>query len=273
MSFFGARAAMDIKRLPLEATPESTGLAYQDVSFTSRYDQVLLKGWFFPGYKEPVIVLVHGGYQNRVDESVGTLGMTRDLVSNGYNVLLFDLRGRGESEGRGIALSFIDEDIGGAVDFLVNMGYSRDDVCVMGFCSGAVKSCIYASRNDIGAVILDGCFIDVPTMVVRQASSVGIPGFLTWVFIPGIRMMAGVVYDYELINPIDVVSDVNCPILFIHEEHDEYTTSEETLKLYRASNNAENEIWEVSDSEHTQAYFNHPVEYIEKVTGFLERVM
>ena len=263
---------MEIKRLPLEITPESTGLAYQDVHFTSRLDRVLLKGWFFPGNKEQVILVVHGGYQHRVDESVGTLGLTSDLVSNGYSVLLFDLRGRGESEGRGLALSFIDEDIGGAVDFLHDMGYSQDDVGIMGFCSGAVLSCIYASRNDVGALILDGCFIDIPTMVVKQANSVGVPGFLTWVFIPGLEMMTGVVYDYELINPIDVVGDVNCPILFIHEEHDEYTTSEETLKLYRASNNAENEMWEVNGSEHTQAFLTHPVEYIEKVTGFLERV-
>ena len=264
---------MDIKRLPLEITAESTGLAYQDVSFTSRFDEVLLKGWFFPGYKEQVVIFVHGGYQHRVDESLGTLGLTKDLVSNGYSVLLYDLRGRGESEGKGVSLSYIDEDIGGAVDFLHDMGYSQDDIGIMGFCSGAVLSCIYASRNDIGALILDGCFIDVPTMVVRQAKSIGFPGFLIWVFMPGLEIMTGVVYDYELINPIDVVGDVNCPILFIHEEHDEYTTWEETQKLYRASNNAENEIWEVNGSEHTQAFLDHPEEYVEKVTGFFDKVI
>lgn len=262
---------MELKRLPLEVTPESTGLEYQDISFISRYDRVLLKGWFFPGNKEQVIILVHGGYQHRVDESLGTLGLTKDLVSYGYSVLLFDLRGRGESEGRGLSLSFIDEDIGGAVDFLHDMGYSQNDVCIMGFCSGAVISCIYASRNDIGVLVLDGCFIDIPTMVVRQAQSIGFPGFLIWAFMPGLKVMTGIVYDYELINPIDAVSDVNCSILFIHEENDEYTTWEETLKLYRASNNAENEIWEFSGSEHTKAYLDYPEEYIEKVIGFLEQ--
>lgn len=264
---------MDTKRLPLEANPESTGLAYRDVSFTSRVDRILLKGWFFPGDKEQVVVIVHGGYQNRVDENVGTLGLTKELVSSGYNVLLFDLRGRGESEGKGQTLSYIDEDIGGAVDFLQNTGYGQDDVCIMGFCSGAVASCIYASRNDVGALILDGCFIDVPTMVVRQAEDVGIPGFLTRIFIPGIQFMTGAFYDYELINAIDVVGDVNCPILFIREEYDEYTTWEDTLELYQASSNAENEVWEVNGSGHTQAFLNHPEEYVEKVTGFLDKVM
>lgn len=259
--------------MPLEVTPESTGLAYQDVSFTSRLDGVLLRGWFFPGDGERVIVIVHGGYQHRVDESVGTLGLTKGLVSGGYNVLLFDLRGRGESEGRGLSLSYIDEDIGGAVDFLRDTGYSRDDVCIMGFCSGAVTSCIYASRNDVGAVILDGCFNDVPTMIVRQVGGVGIPGFLTRIFIPGIHFVTGALYDYELINPVDVAGDISCPVLFIREEHDEYTTREEMLELYRASHDAESEIWEVSGAGHTQGFLEHPAEYIEKVTGFLDRVM
>ena len=264
---------MDLKRLPLEITPESTGLAYRDVSFTSRYDRVLLKGWFFPGDKEQVIMLVHGGYRNRVDENLGSLALTRDLVSGGYNVLLYDLRGRGESEGKGVSLSYIDEDIGGAADFLHDMGYGQDDVVIMGFSSGAVISSIYASRNDIGALILDGCFIDVPTLVVRQAKSIGFPGFLIWVFMPGLEIMTGVVYDYELINPIDVIGDINSPILFIHEENDEYITWKEAQKLYRATNNAENEIWEFNGSEHTKAFLDHPEEYIEKVTGFLDRVM
>jgi pimeloyl-ACP methyl ester carboxylesterase len=261
---------MDIRRLPLNHSPDATDLSYRDVSFPSRFDGVLLKGWFFSGDKGQVIVMVHGGYQNRVDDSVGTLGLTHALVSEGYNVLLFDLRGRGESEGRGFSLTNIDEDIGGAVDFLDSMGYGRDDVCIMGFCSGAVASCIYASRNEIGALILDSCFIDVPTMIVRQAEAVGVPGFLTRMFIPGIHFMTDFIYNYELINPIDVVDKVTCPILFLHEEYDKFTSWEETQELYRASNNAENEIWEFNGSEHTQAFTVHPVEYVEKLTGFLE---
>lgn len=217
--------------------------------------------------------MIHGGYQNRVDDSVGTLGLTRALVSEGYNVFLFDLRGRGESEGRGLSLTNIDEDIGGAVDFLDKKGYGQDDVCIMGFCSGAVASCIYASRNEIGALILDGCFIDVPTMIVRQAKAVGVPSFLTRMFIPGIHFMTNSIYNYELINPVDVVDDVNCPILFIHEEYDKFTSWEEIRELYQTSNNSEDEIWEANGSEHTQAFAAHPVEYVERLTGFLERVM
>ena len=49
LSAFGAVKAMAIPRLPLEDSLDSVGLAYEDVTFTSRDDEVLLKGWYVPG--------------------------------------------------------------------------------------------------------------------------------------------------------------------------------------------------------------------------------
>ena len=273
MSGFGARSAMMIERIPLQDSPQSFGLVYEDVSFTSRFDEVLLKGWLMPAEKDQVIVVVNGGYQNRIDDSGATLGMTAALVAEGYNVLLFDLRGRGESEGTGNALGNAEEDIGGAVDYLNSLGYKTEDICIMGFCSGAALSTYYVSRNDVGVLILDGCFVRVSTMVVREAESVGVPAFLTRIFLPGLYMMSSLIYDYDLVNPVDAVADVACPILFIHEEYDEFITMEDTEELHRASNNAEDEIWEVIGAEHSHGFLVGQDEYIEKVTGFLERVL
>ena len=274
MSGFGSRAAMTIERISLQDSPQSFGLAYEDVSFPSRFDGVLLKGWLLPGEGERVIVVVNGGYQNRIDDSGSTLGMTRALVAEGYNVLLFDLRGRGESEGTGNTLCHAEEDIGGAVDYVNSLGYRPENICIMGFCSGAALSSIYVSRNnDIGALILDGCFTRVSTMVVREAESVGVSAFFTRIFLPGLYVMSGLIYDYELVNPVDAVDDITCPILFIHEEYDEFITAEDNHELYRTSDNPEDEIWEVIGSEHSHGFLTGPEEYIEKVTGFLERVL
>ena len=273
MSGFGARSAMTIERIPLQDSPQSFGLAYEDVSFPSRFDEVLLKGWLMPAEKEQVIVVVNGGYQNRIDDSGATLGMTAALVAQGYNVLLFDLRGRGESEGTGNALSHAYEDIGGAVDYLNSLGYGTEDICIMGFCSGAALSCFYVSRNDVGALILDGCFIRVSTMIVREAKGVGVPAFFTTIFLPGLYVMSHLIYDYELVNPIDIVDEIKCPILFIHEEYDAFTTTEETYELYHASDNVQDEIWEVIDAEHSEGFLIGQGEYIKKVVGFLEKTM
>jgi pimeloyl-ACP methyl ester carboxylesterase len=269
LSVYGANRAMEIDPLPLSASPDPFGLAYEDVSFNSLDGVVDLKGWYLPGDGDRVIIIVNGGYQNRVDDNVDTLGLTRDLIARGYNVLLFDQRGRGESGGRGLALSNTDVDIGGAVAYLEDRGCEPDNICILGFCSGAASSCIYASRHHIGALVLDGCFIDVPTMVRRQAVAYGPPDFLVRIFIPGLLIMTRLIYGYEMINPVDVVADISCPVFFIHEEYDEFITLEETRQLLEASGNPANRLWEVPGVEHSQPYRTFPVEYVGRVDGFI----
>ena len=101
-SVLGAAAAMGIPRLPLIASPASIGLTFQNVSFDSRVDKVPLDGWFIQSSGDAVLVLINGGFQNRVDPVVDTLGLAHDLQQQGYNILLFDLRGRGDSGGQQI---------------------------------------------------------------------------------------------------------------------------------------------------------------------------
>jgi pimeloyl-ACP methyl ester carboxylesterase len=268
-SAYGAREAMIIPRLPLLYSGDALELPYENVSFYSRGDNVLLKGWFVPGEKNDVIIIVHGGFQNRVDDVVDTLGLTLGLVGKGYNVLLYDLRGRGESGGEGRTLSNIDEDIGGAVDYLENRGYATEHIYILGFCSGAAEACIYASRNDVGKLILDGCFIDIKTEFLRQANLVGVPEFFTYLFMPGTQFFTWAIFGYHMINPIDVVDEISCPILFIHEDNDATITTQEVRRLYEVSANPANEFWEVTSANHSEGFKVHPSEYVEKVTTFL----
>ena len=271
LSIFGAIAVMEIPRLPVNESPESHGLGYQDVTFTSRGKSVLLRGWYLTGGSGFCIIIVHGGFQNRVDDNVNTLGLAQDLVAAGYDLLLFDLRGRGESEGKGRSLSHIEHDIGGAVDYLKGRGYSGDTIGIIGFCSGAASACIFASQEDVSGLVLDGCFSDVPTMFIRQAAMRHIPQWLVRFFMPGVLAMVRLIYGYELINPVDVIGSVGCPVLLIHEQYDELITLEDTYRLYNAAPNEANQVWEVSGTEHSHAYRRYPAIFIDKIASFFAR--
>ncbi len=268
ISIYAAYRVMEIPRLPLVDSPEDAGLAYEDVAFPSRGDAVELRGWYLPGGGGKAVLIVNGGYQNRVDENNDTLGITAALVGLGYNVLLFDQRGRGESAGTGHSLFNIEEDVGGAVDYLHGRGFAADDVYLMGFCSGAASACIFAASNEVGAVVLDGCFDEVPTMVAREAVAEGVPEPLMQFFIPGISLMTRLIYHYDMVNPVDVVAGIACPVLFIHEENDVYIHRDEMERLDAAATNPANEFWEIPDTLHSQGFREHPREYIERVAGF-----
>src|SRR2546430_9112338 len=75
---------------------------FEDAAFLSRVDHLHLKGWLFKvaaRSNRRSAIIVHGHDANRVNPDWGTLAMTKDLMSQGMDVLAFDLRGVGESEG------------------------------------------------------------------------------------------------------------------------------------------------------------------------------
>jgi pimeloyl-ACP methyl ester carboxylesterase len=269
-SVLGAAASMQIPRLLVEGSPASTGLNYQDVSFISRIDRVTLKGWFIPGDGDSALIIVHGGFQPRVDPTIDTLSLTHDLVAKGYNILLFDLRGRGESAGKGLSLSNMDKDIGGAVDFLKNLGFPAHKIGILGYCSGAAGVCMFASQELVGAIVLDGCFTSVWDMVSNQASTRSIPHLAVDTFLPGVQLAAIVFYGYQPVNPIDVIDQVRCPILFIHEEDDDLVSTLDNLELENKSDHTASTLWQVENTAHSQAYQTHPVEYVNRLDSFFQ---
>jgi uncharacterized protein len=270
---YGAKTGMEIPRRPVVYDPALLGVPYEDVAFQTRGDNLTLRGWFLPGANRDVILVVHGGYQNRIDANVDTGGLAHALAVQGHNVLLYDLRGRGESEGKGRTLAHIDADIGGAVDYLVSRGFGTEDICILSFSTGAVSACIYAGGNSVGALIVVGCFIDGPTMLSRQAKELGLPAFVPYILLPGGKFFTHWLYGFTMINAIDAVPKVACPVLFVHEQNDHFNTSEETQRLFRAANNPASEVFEVSDALHSQAFRAHPVEFVNKITWFISTRM
>jgi pimeloyl-ACP methyl ester carboxylesterase len=268
LSMIGAMLVMRIPRLPVEGSPSAVGLAYTNVSFPARNESnILLKGWYLQGQGDKTILIVHGGFQTRIDNVVDTLDLTKSLVADGYNVLLFDLRGRGESQGKGLNILTNENDIGGAIDFLKTRG-GVAHIGIIGFCSGAATTAIFASQENIGAIVLDGCFATADSMVTRQATIRGIPAFLVDSFIPGLRLTVKLFYGAVPEDPIKAVPNITCPVFFIHEQNDDLTTTQETNRLFQTAKNPADEIWEVPGALHSEGYKTDPAQYVQKVNAF-----
>jgi predicted alpha/beta-fold hydrolase len=94
------------------------------------------------------IVLVHGGGGDRQ----GTILHARMLAKEGYGVLLYDARGRGESAGHENAFGWQwDRDVHGAVSYLTRRGIHR--IGLLGISTGAEAVVAEESRMvEVGAV-------------------------------------------------------------------------------------------------------------------------
>ena len=87
-------------------------LPLEDVHFQSR-DGLRLAGWFIPGTNGATVILAHG----RGSERSRMLPHANYLHKDGFSVLIFDFRYRGESEGDESTLGAKEPwDIEGAVD-------------------------------------------------------------------------------------------------------------------------------------------------------------
>lgn len=233
----------------------------------------MLKGWYLAGNKKFTIIMVTGMHQNRVDSSIGTLSIARDLVEKGYNVLLFDLRGRGESEGKGVLLTNADRDIGGAFDYIRKRGCPSDSIGIVGFSAGAASAIIFASQENIAAVVSESCFADVADTFIRKLATIlSAPRWLIKIFSPGIYLMSRIIYGYRKVNPLGRIADVACPILLIQGEKDDLVTPEDAYRLLKASGNPSDELWLVPNAGHTEAYCLDPAGYIDRVTSIFQRV-
>src|SRR5206468_7124203 len=91
LSIYIATKLVYVPQKPLYATPASLGLQFKYVTFPSRVDHILLRGWFIPGVlpngkmtTQRAIVFVHGARTNRVDKDAGLLNLSSAIAKNGF---------------------------------------------------------------------------------------------------------------------------------------------------------------------------------------------
>ena len=270
ISIYAASSLTQFEREPILNIPTDYGLEYVDVSFPSR-DGLMLKGWWLGTQDDvPVIVMVHGSTRNRVNPPERMLGIARELVNNGYNILMFDMRGHGESEGKRVSAGLYEtNDLLGALDYINHRGI-ESKIGVLGFSMGAATCLMTAPEcEEIDAVIVDGAYADIVSIVESEfANRSDLPQF----FLPIILFMTKNLYDVDFtaIKPIEATKNITVPVFVIHGGQDSTVPVEHANRLAEVCQNPYSMLWIVPEAEHCEAYMERSEEYVNKVVSFFE---
>jgi pimeloyl-ACP methyl ester carboxylesterase len=255
---------------PLKSSPASLGLAYEDVAFASRVDNLKLRGWYIPGGRRGTVIIVHGGKSNRTNEPL--LPLAGDFSKRDYNVLTFDRRDCGESErssrkDRG----YLERDVAGALDYIKKRSGPDEDVFIYGTSIGALAALMFATGEcDLKGIVSDSTFARVFDAMGRAIGRrVGRPFS---VLSSGARMMSALLYGRGLLDPIDVVSSVTVPILFIHGEEDHDIPCDDARALFKMAKNPRHRLWTVPGAGHSKSYMLNPTEYVNNIIAFFDSV-
>jgi hypothetical protein len=249
-------------REPVGSPPSAE---YEDVTFEAS-DGLDLAGWYRPSENGAAVVVVHGGSSDRK----GSVAHAKLLARHGYGVLVYDARGRGESEGSENNYGGDwPKDISGALEFLE----ARDDVDparigAVGLSTGADALIdVAGERRDIAALVTDGAaagsFADWQRMRGTELGTA--PG---WVMFSTIRVLSG---DAPTRPLEDQIRKIESPTLLISAGTD--VEREFNVHYDEAAADGPIEHWNLPEAHHTHAIHEHPEEYEQRVASFFDRAL
>jgi pimeloyl-ACP methyl ester carboxylesterase len=281
-----ARRLAFAKPLAIEQTPADFGLDYRDVSFLSRDDGMLLRGWLIPGISvngqptlERTIIASHGAWQNRTDPAIGLLELCCALARAGTAVLTFDLRGHGESQSAPSSLGYSEQlDILGAVDFLRESPLPYPELARPGWIGGygismGASALLYAAATEpaIRAVVADSAYAEMgPTIEREMPRQSKLPQFFT----PGILRASRLLYhvDVAAVRPVEVVAAIAPrPLLLIQGGADAMNPASSLTNLAFAAESgpqAHVVTWRVPNVPHAQAFHQETASYVSLLIAF-----
>lgn len=233
--------------------------------------KLMLKGWFIPGKSrnEPTFVVLHGQNDNRI----GSLKYSGMLARAGYNVLAYDHRHHGLSEGEFCTYGYHEShDVSSAIDYLEKRGDCNiDQLGVLGESMGAAIAILAAAEDKrIKLLIEDSSFPSLPVVVSDYAKALyGLPKFP---LVDSALILAGIRADFSPkdVSPITAIKRVTVPTLIIHCDGDTNIKPEYSTEMYEASGAEDKEIYFFSGCGHTMGYEDYTDIYEVLVLTFIK---
>ncbi len=236
--------------------PRVYGISCEDVTFTSR-DGLQLGGWWLPAESARGTVIMCPGQNGSMDKDVP---QALPLHRAGFNVLMFDYRAHGRSEGETVTIGALEQaDLFGALDYLA-AEHNITRVGVLGLSMGAGVALMVAAQDTrIAALVVDGAYSSITRLLSGYLRAKGFPGLLArggaWLMLIAGSLRMG--YQIYRANPADLVARITSPTLFIHGDQDTFVSSSEVAML-RDAIDALTDLWRLADSGQREVFRHHP---------------
>lgn len=199
----------------LEASPADWGLTYEEVSLKSS-DGITLHGWYLPHPSAERTLLFFHGNGGNISHRGDSLQIFHRL---GLNVLIFDYRGYGQSEGRPSEKGLY-QDARVAWHYLrTEHGVSNRDLVIFGRSLGGTVAAKLASEVRPSAVIIESSFGST-----RDVASELFP------------LLSHLTYLRYRFDADKAVRQIQSPVLVLHSPDDDVIPYHLGEKLFQVAN-------------------------------------
>lgn len=237
------------------------------------YDSLNLVGhWLSATKPAEITVIIAHGYSGS--------GLQMDALAKlyheqfGYNVLMPDNRGHGESGGNYIGFGWHDrKDYLMWIDYVINRKGQDESIVLHGLSMGGATVLMTSGEplpNQVKAIVSDCAYTSVQDQLRYQLKMMfRLPAFpflqLTSLLC---KLRAG--YSFGEASALLQVAKATKPILFIHGDEDSFVPTSMVYLLYEQCS-SDKELYIVPGAGHGLAYLTDPTNYKKAVQNFLNK--
>ena len=230
----------------LSNDPSSIGLSFEAISFETT-DRVKLSGWFVPSESSRGVILFCHGNAGNISHRLDSIQIFYRL---GLDILIFDYRGYGQSEGKPNE-SGTYRDAEAAWQYLVEeRKVNPNRIIIFGRSLGGAVAAWLAQSHMPGALILESTFTSVPDIAAKL-----------YPYLP-IRLLSRFKYDTA-----GYLDKVNCPVLIVHSREDEIMPFTHGQRLFERATEPK-KFLEISGS-HNEGFITSGKHYEEGLNAFI----
>ena len=277
------RAALSPERYPVTDLSTCCSVQHQDIEFQTS-DGLTLKGWWIKGSSDVTIILAHSFGACRSgwagDDAAGRfhkidwLPTICALAAKGYNIVAFDHRACGQSDGDMTYFGKAEAiDIVAAVDSAIAQSRQLRKFAIIGFSSGAnaalrAINVLEERRNlELAAIAVNIYWYE---RMIRESTR-----FFTTIpliMLPLVKRATKVVVGFDPmkeINPAKILPTISAPVMLVNAIDDEIADIADIKEIYQSRSDG-TELVVLKNETRFDAY--HYVEkHLRETIDFLER--
>lgn len=233
----------------LHEAPSTWGMDFENLSIVTE-DDVRLHAWFVPQRDSDKTLLFFHGNAGNISHRGDSIKIFHDL---GLNVLIFDYRGYGQSEGKPTEAGLY-KDARAAWNYLTQTrGISNQQIVLFGRSLGGVVAAKLATEVDAGAIILESTFSSARDMAQE--------------LFPILSYVIPLRFNFD---SAQFIQEVDSPVLVIHSTEDEIIPYAQGRKIFEAANQPK-QLLEIS-GDHNSGFLTSQPRYGKELKQFLEGI-
>lgn len=227
---------------------------------------VMLEAWYRQAEQAKGTVILFHGYTG---EKSGMIDKSDEFLKMGYNTLLVDFMGAGNSQGNAVTIGYREaENVKTCFDYIKNTG--EQNICLFGTSMGAVAILKAISNGDVqpNSVILECPYGSMVETVEARFKMVHIPAFpmaYLLVFWGGIE---NGFWGFSF-NPGEYAKDVKCPALLLYGAKDDRVSMQETERIFKNLGGYK-QLKVYKNAGHENYLVKYKNEWVQNVSGFLK---